>query len=287
MPAASSAVHLLVRAAEQHRVAALEAHDHFVMRGGVDQALVDEALRGGVAAAALADRDLLGARGERERVRMHERVVEDDVGPLEQPRGAQRQQVGGAGTGADQIDLSHAMLRPRGTPSAARRRSAAASTSVGAAVPVDAIAGAQDVVAVARAHRNDRHGRMAGMRDGEVDLSAHGLERLVLVAGEVHLVHRDHDLRRSIERLEQRGARVGIEPAYGIDDHDGGRWRGSRAATAVRRAVPRSTTCPRADRRRCDTGARCAPVRQGQPLPASVVAVRRRKSGEGWSTAAW
>src|SRR6185437_14298785 len=51
-PAASSA-------AEEHRVAALEAHDHFVFCRSVDEALVDEALRGRMPAAALADRDLL------------------------------------------------------------------------------------------------------------------------------------------------------------------------------------------------------------------------------------
>ena len=56
-------------------------------------------------AAALADGDLLGARGERDGVRMHQRVVEHDVGALEQPRRAQRQQVRCARAGADEIDI--------------------------------------------------------------------------------------------------------------------------------------------------------------------------------------
>ena len=57
---------LFLRAAEQHRVAALQAHDDAMAPRRVDQALVDELLRGGVPAAALADRDLL-ARAPRAR----------------------------------------------------------------------------------------------------------------------------------------------------------------------------------------------------------------------------
>ena len=73
----------------------------------IDEALVDELLRGRMLAAALADGELLRARGERDRVRMHERVVEHDVGLLEQACRAQRQEVGRAGAGADEIRSGH------------------------------------------------------------------------------------------------------------------------------------------------------------------------------------
>ena len=58
------------------------------------------------------------ARGERQRVGMHQRVVEDDVGALEQARGAQREEVGRARAGADELDLTHAAIsstRPAAT----------------------------------------------------------------------------------------------------------------------------------------------------------------------------
>ena len=59
-------VDLFLRAAEQHRVAALEPHHDAMHARGIDEALVDEALRGRMLAAALADRDLL-ARARRAR----------------------------------------------------------------------------------------------------------------------------------------------------------------------------------------------------------------------------
>ena len=74
-----------------------------VPAGRVDEALVDELLRSGVPAAALAHGDLLRARGKCDGVRMDERVVEHDVGGGEQPRGAQRQQVGRARACADEV----------------------------------------------------------------------------------------------------------------------------------------------------------------------------------------
>ena len=73
----------------------------------IDQTLVDETLRGGVCAATLADSDPLGVVRQRDRLRMHERIVEDDVCALEQACGSQRQQVGCAGTGSDEVDLAH------------------------------------------------------------------------------------------------------------------------------------------------------------------------------------
>ena len=77
-----------------------------MLAGGVHQALVDELLRRRMASAALAHGDLLGVHGKRDRIRMHQRVVEDDIGFGQQTCGAQRQQIGIAGAGADQPDLA-------------------------------------------------------------------------------------------------------------------------------------------------------------------------------------
>src|SRR5579862_6858081 len=71
-------VDFLLRATEEHRIAALEPHDDVVFRGGIDEPLVDESLRRRMTAAALADRDPFGALRERERVGMDQRIVEDD-----------------------------------------------------------------------------------------------------------------------------------------------------------------------------------------------------------------
>ena len=56
-------VDLLLRAAEQHRVTAFEAHHGVEFGGSVDQTLVDEPLRGRMSAATLADRDFFGSSG--------------------------------------------------------------------------------------------------------------------------------------------------------------------------------------------------------------------------------
>ena len=71
-----------VRAAEQHRVAALEAHHHLVLARGVDELLVDERLRGRMPAAALADLYELAFDSKRKNLLRHQRVVENDVGAL-------------------------------------------------------------------------------------------------------------------------------------------------------------------------------------------------------------
>ena len=55
-------------------------------------------------AAAFADGDLLRACGERERLGMHERIVEDHVGGLEKFRRPQREEIRRARSGADEID---------------------------------------------------------------------------------------------------------------------------------------------------------------------------------------
>ena len=91
-------------ATEEHRIAAFEANDDRVSLRRVDEPFVDELLRGGVFPAAFADGDLFGAGGERHRIGMHQRIVEDDVGLREQFRRAQREQVRRAGSGANEID---------------------------------------------------------------------------------------------------------------------------------------------------------------------------------------
>src|SRR6185503_8440712 len=95
---------LLVRATEQHRVAALEAHHGAVAPRGVEQLLVDEVLRGREPPAALAYRDQLRLRGEREDLLGDERVVKDDVRLAEQPGRAQREEFDCARPGADEMD---------------------------------------------------------------------------------------------------------------------------------------------------------------------------------------
>ena len=54
-------VDFFLGATEEHRVPALQAHDESAFAGGIGQLLVDEALRRGVAAAALADGHAPGA----------------------------------------------------------------------------------------------------------------------------------------------------------------------------------------------------------------------------------
>ena len=70
----------------------------------VDEALVDEALRGRMTAAALADRDELRARGERQNFARHERIVKDDFRGFEQFERANRQKIDRPGTCAHEID---------------------------------------------------------------------------------------------------------------------------------------------------------------------------------------
>ena len=92
--------------AEQHRIAALQAHHHGVFARTVEHLLVDEGLGGRQSAAALADRDLDGLRAQCQHVGRHQRVVQHDAGLRQQPRAAQSDQILGAGSGAHQIDFS-------------------------------------------------------------------------------------------------------------------------------------------------------------------------------------
>jgi len=98
-------VDLLPGPAEDHRVAALQPHHaaaHPRLRG--DQR-VDLLLRPRVPAGALADAEALGGRvGEVEDAVADEVVVEDHVGRRQRLDRRDGQQVGVAGTGADQGD---------------------------------------------------------------------------------------------------------------------------------------------------------------------------------------
>ena len=105
----------LVGAAEQHRVAALEAHHDAIAARGVQQALVDEVLRGRMAPAALAHGDFLRARREGQDLAADQRVVEHTVRLGQQPGGAHGLLVGRAGAGTDQVDLHAVRRRNNGT----------------------------------------------------------------------------------------------------------------------------------------------------------------------------
>ena len=123
MPASRSACHLLAGTAEHQRIAGFQPHDALAGAAQRDQQRVDLGLALGMAALALADRQALGvaaAHGD-DRLR-HQRIVDDDVGLHQQALGAQREQVFGARTGADQRDWPS--QRPVST--AERRRRAAA-----------------------------------------------------------------------------------------------------------------------------------------------------------------
>src|SRR5213594_4319358 len=107
----AQSVDFFLRAAEKHGVASLQPYHDTVLAGGVHQPLVYETLGCRMAAAALADENFPGARGERERLRVHERIVKDQLGALENFRRAQREKVRCAGSGAHKIDFTHRSSR--------------------------------------------------------------------------------------------------------------------------------------------------------------------------------
>ena len=65
--------------------------------------------------AALANRDFYSVHRECDDVRMHQRVVEHDVGALQQPRSPQRQKVRCARAGTDEIDGTIHWINPAAT----------------------------------------------------------------------------------------------------------------------------------------------------------------------------
>jgi hypothetical protein len=107
---------LLAAAAEQERVAALQAHDGQAVQGQGDQQLVDVVLRQGVARLALGDVDPPRRDGRQvEDLVGDQAVMHDHVGGLQGLQRLDRQQFGIAGTGAHQ---GHAARRADARPAA-------------------------------------------------------------------------------------------------------------------------------------------------------------------------
>ena len=79
------------------------------------QCSVDEALVGGDLAAALAYRDDARARGQRDHLRVYQRVVEYDVGASKHAGRTQCQQIGCARPRPNEIDLAHQSMSPAAT----------------------------------------------------------------------------------------------------------------------------------------------------------------------------
>ena len=100
---------LFAGAAEHERIAALEPHHGLAGARALDHQLLDLVLRDAVVALRLADRDQLDlAAGMFEHASAGEPVVENDIGGFQRAHRLQRQQLGIAGTGADE---KHAALR--------------------------------------------------------------------------------------------------------------------------------------------------------------------------------
>ena len=157
---------LLAAAAEHERVAALEAHDAPARAGVLEQERVRGLLRDLRARALLADVDELGVRARvRERLGRDQAVVEDHVGLRDQLDGADGQQAGVAGAGADEVDdpahaaSSSARRSTSPAPASCMRRGELAAGRLGVAPgggvvlvehPLRAVGQAREA-----AHRND------------------------------------------------------------------------------------------------------------------------------------
>ena len=112
---------LFLEAAEDARVAALQANDARAARRVLDEQGVDRVLARVLAAAArrvrhareaaLADVDPARVRRELAQRRVGERIEEDDVGVLQPLRAAHRDEVGLARAGADEGDAAGARGR--------------------------------------------------------------------------------------------------------------------------------------------------------------------------------
>lgn len=118
---------LLAAPAEDERVATLEADDVLAALRGADHEGVDALLRDRVAAGALADEEAAGARREREQIGGDERVVEHEVGAAEPVERAAGEQIGIAGTGADERDETLAHERSSSRAAAVRAAMSASS----------------------------------------------------------------------------------------------------------------------------------------------------------------
>jgi hypothetical protein len=109
MPAyAGPATDDFAAAPEDERIAAFEAYDDLAFLGLVHEELVDLILRQRMRAGPLADvHDLGGFRDARRDVVRHERIEGDEIRLRDQFRGAQGEQTGVAGAGADEINLPY------------------------------------------------------------------------------------------------------------------------------------------------------------------------------------
>ncbi len=105
MPRSTQVRGLLAAAAEDERVAALQANHDAALGGVLGEELVDAPLRNGVHRRLLAHVDELGVgRRQGEHRVVGEAVVDDHVGARERVGAVTREQAGVAGAAADQVD---------------------------------------------------------------------------------------------------------------------------------------------------------------------------------------
>ena len=105
-------VQFLPAAAEHERVAALQPHDMRALLGMLHDQAVDGGLVHRMPAAAFADIDAAGMLGrEVQDRRVDQRVEQHHIGGLQRLDGAQCQEIGGAGAGADQARASRGFIR--------------------------------------------------------------------------------------------------------------------------------------------------------------------------------
>ena len=123
---------LLAAAAEDEGIARLQAHHRLAGAHAADQLGVDLVLRPAGVAFALADRDELGvAARARQHRRRHEVVVQDGVGLAQELRGLERQKIGIAGAGADDMGDAHRRQPAAGVVEFAERGAAGAGIVAG------------------------------------------------------------------------------------------------------------------------------------------------------------
>ena len=112
-------VDFFLGAPEQHRIAALETHDHCVLARRAHQKAIDDRLIGRGTACPLADRQLAGAGRKGEHLVRHQRIVQHEIRFGEKARRLQRQQISRSRPRADEIDGSGHHAASRIMPAAA------------------------------------------------------------------------------------------------------------------------------------------------------------------------
>ena len=104
-PGGHQGFRLLAATAEDERVAALQPHHAGMAMRQPHQQFVDLLLRQAMVGPALADIDPLGRGiGQRQDLLAHQPVMHDHVRLLQQPHGAQCQQIDRTGAGANQMN---------------------------------------------------------------------------------------------------------------------------------------------------------------------------------------